>query len=36
MLKDFKRRAWLAGILDSDDMTIETLDVDYEDIELYE
>ena len=33
MLKDFKRRAWLASTLDSDNMTIEILDVDYEDIE---
>ena len=32
-LKDMKKREQLAGILDSDDSTIETLDADYEDID---
>ncbi|KYM98822.1 hypothetical protein ALC62_10452, partial [Cyphomyrmex costatus] len=32
-VKGREKRQWLADILDSDDLTIETLDVDYEDIE---
>jgi len=33
MLKDVKKRQWLADIFDSDDLTIETLDADNDDIE---
>jgi len=32
-VKGHQKRKWLADIFDSDDMTIKTLDVDYEDIE---
>jgi len=33
-IKGREKREWLADILDNNDSTIETLDVDYEDVDV--
>ena len=34
-IKGCEKREWLVDIFDSDDLTIKTLDIDYEDIDCY-